>query len=1159
MKWTEKQQEVISFRGNNLLVSAGAGSGKTAVLIERIKTMLLEEEIPLTAMLIVTFTNAAASEMKEKLQKSLIDEIAKKGNNTVFLREQLNLLNEADISTFNAFALDIVRHYFYIFDLEPDFSICDEVKSELLMQQAMSILFDELFASEDSDFLSFLNNYSSLKNYNVVQNMILDLHKKINVILNPDEWKTNILSNLKNESLNRQMIESYIKNKISQCFLDVELNFSIAADKLSEAGVWSLAEKVKEDLSALHDLEQCFLSGDMDEFGALISAQKWNQLRILKAYEDEKEIYKDIKEEVTSIRDEGKKAFKKLEIFANYNTEREIEYIAESHESVRIILNIVKKYDDIFSKLKREENLVDFADIERFAIRALEDAEIRKEYQEKYEHIFVDEYQDSNHIQEHLINLVSRGNNVFMVGDVKQSIYKFRLAEPEIFTSKQEEYRAARDLLQPAGYAIDLNTNFRSKKNIIDSVNDVFNGLIPNYESEKLNRGVNNEDKYDYPVKLIAVVPDEGIDVDDEVKKLKSHEMEAHAVAAEIKSVLASKIFDQKLQRERDVEPRDIVILMRSIEGKASIYTDILGGHGIDVYSEDGSGYFDTIEIGIFLNLLKTLNNKRNDMAIISLLHSPIMGFSAEELARIRADYKSVPFYYSVVFYGRKNNDDLSGKCKNAVNTIKRWAGDARVNKVDELCRNILGETQFYTYVGGLHGGLQRQANLRFLIDRAAKFATDHSGDLGAFISYINTLQGKRIDISQISLFGEDDNVVRIMTIHKSKGLEYPVVIIAGMGRRLMHAEHISDMNFHKDIGIGISVVNSLKYSKHRTILQEIIKSKNRVESIAEEIRILYVAMTRAKDHLIMVGVMNSMSELNMLRKYAELSQKTDIERIKSFFSMVFPAYFMMDKSPYFLTFSELKPIIETTARNFENMDDIDDGSIFDKVAGAICSKTFNERLNYVYPYEHDTKKEFKQSVSAMLNKNMLYMSPEEISPRFIAEMEPNALEKGIINHKILEHLPIKSLSEIFRKDASLGRSALKTYLSEQVNSGILKNSELEYVDKRGISAFLTSKLCERIAAADRIYREKNFYLMRDDSLIQGTIDLFFIENAEAVLIDYKSNHINDPSDEDELYGVANSYRLQMDIYEEALEATLGIKVKQRYIYLLSACKEIEI
>lgn len=1165
MDWTKEQKEAINFRGNNLLVSAAAGSGKTAVLIERIKNMLLKDQIPITGMLIVTFTNAAAAEMRFKLQEALMKEMEKTGSDKVFLRNQLALLGEADISTFNSFALSIVRRYFYMLDLEPDFAICDEAKADLLKKDAMSILFNELFLAEDEDFLHFLDNYTNLKNYNNAERMIEDVHNKISVILNKDEWEQKILSNLQDKDFNRGRINEFLSGQINYYLSDAELYFSLVADKLSEAGVYSLKEKADEDLAALQRLKDFFKTGFNEDaycdFCERVAVQKWSTFRVLKKYEDEKYAYEQIKNSINVIRKQGKSSFDKVKELVKYNIENELEYIAESYDSVRILLKLSEQYDNIYSGLKRAENLVDFTDVEHFAIKLLENPDVRREYQDKYEQIFVDEYQDSNHIQDRLIYLVSRGDNVFMVGDVKQSIYKFRLAEPEIFTEKQEKYRQSSVGGNSPGCTIELNTNFRSKKSIINSVNDVFIGLIDNYERERLNPGfVNHDNRYDFPVKAVAIISDDesGDSVDEEIKSLSAHEMEAHRIALEIKSVLGREIFDNRLQRERKIELRDIVVLMRSVAGKAALYADILGEYGIDVHTDDAASYFNTLEIAVFVNMLKALNNKRNDLALLSLLHSPMMGFSAQELAQIRAGYRKMPFYYSLVFYGRKNKDDLAEKCRFAVSKINEWADESKLIRVDELCRVLITETRFYAYVGALRGGAQRQANLRALIDKATQFSTEYSGDLPSFLNYINSMRAKGIEIPQVSLVGEDDNVVRIMTIHKSKGLEYPVVIIAGMGRSLVRGEKVSDMNFHKDIGIAMTIVNKSKRMKYKTILQEIVKAQNSFDSLMEEIRILYVAMTRARDMLIMVGKMNSADEIKLIEKRNEISDTIYKKSLKNFFSMILPAQCESDETIFEISTAGIKKKSADTADAAEEYAE-SHTSVFDSIDAAVCSEIFRKRLQYVYPYEPDTKQELKRSVTAIISEDNQMNLPDKLFPKFIRKKTINAAQRGTINHIVFQHLPITELYDAFNAGYESGMDSFNAYLSKLAYEGKLTKEDLSAVNREGILSFIRSDLGRRVAAAVTLYREETFYLMRGEVLVQGTVDLYFMEKDGIVLIDYKSNFVADPNDNEALTEIAAKYKRQMDIYQKAIEEAIGMCVKERYIYLISAGRAVEI
>lgn len=955
MKWTKEQQEAIEIRNKNILVSAAAGSGKTAVLVERIKQLILGDQTALDRMLIVTFSNAAASEMREKIVNAISSELEETSkepsaaSKAAFLREQLNMIHRANISTFHAFAMEVIRRYFYLIDIEPNFKICDEAQKTILQAEAMEQLFSNRFEASSQDFLQFLNQFASTKNDNGVKDMIYEAHSFIQSIPESFSWLREKAEELctSRESFEKSSAFAEMKKDIKRNLSLAEGCFLRAGELIENQGISSLVPKNKLETDCLSELCECFGSLSFDEFGVLISGTKFQTYTAAKT---EKESYEEIKEAVSALRDQGKSIVKKL--MAQYfsrTLESFTEDLAKTCGDARYLCGLVEEFDSLYKERKRKKGLIDFNDIEHYALAVLSKEEAAAEYQRKFDYIFVDEYQDSNIVQETLIGKIKRDNNLFMVGDVKQSIYKFRLAEPEIFISKYEAFKIAEN---ETDIKLDLNKNFRSKKNIIAAVNDIFRQIMSKDlagleydDAAALYQGSPYDGDLNYPVDLYLVDESQVDDgsLDEEIREMKKAEMEAYAAAQIIKDAKGSLIYDGKKGIQRPLENKDIVILLRGAKGYAEIYYEALLQEGIPSFVDTSDGYFDTMEIEVFLNLLRVIDNGKQDIPLLSILRSPIFGFSMEDLILIRLcnkegayhqvfrEFASLSEQYELseaALYEsgeqpiNKTKGDMTEpetdvwrmeanvpepetdawkkevntpesealsiakKCKEAIDQIRRWKQQATFMPLEDFLWMLIRDTGYYEYIGGIPGGGQRQANLRALVDKAVQFQSSQMKGLFSFINYIEAIRKRKVPMGQVKLLGENDDVVRIMTIHKSKGLEFPMVLTGGLGKRFNRDSDTYQISLHKDIGLGLRYVDKENSCYKKTLIQTVIDQRKRRESMAEELRILYVAFTRAMDKLVLLG---TVKDLETAMDAYDL-KGTDFSGARSYLDFLVPA-----------------------------------------------------------------------------------------------------------------------------------------------------------------------------------------------------------------------------------------------------------------------------
>ena len=969
--WTPEQAEAITRRGQNLLVAAAAGSGKTAVLVERIKRLILEERCPIDHMLIVTFTNAAAAEMKEKIEKAIrreIDRVAEAiadadaegsaavrshaeakaeaeagvdgaacgqdGNHAgkqssarressdasraalqrdlVFLKRQLDLLPNANISTFHAFALEVIRRFFYLIDVEPNFKICDNSRQLILRGQAMDELLEEFFEADDAAFYEFLKSYSGDRNENRFRQMIESTFDTIQSLPEPAEWLRE-----KVEELNpAHGIEAFAESAVMrELWEDTEARLARAKAQLlktAEFAALHSLEGVREltlaDLGMAEELEALAAARDFDGMVSRLDGFRLKTLskKIFAETADfDESAMADVREMVEQNRAPLKSCAKDLKTAYFYDVFQSIaEDVHAGYPSACFFARALLRYGEIYAEKKREKGLLDFNDIEHNAYEILKDAEAAAFYREKFLHIFVDEYQDSNVIQEALIERLQSGRNLFTVGDIKQSIYMFRLADPEIFRARYHRYDAltAERGEESLSLCIDLNRNFRSKAGVLDFINQVFYDAMEDYDARAaLYPGDSCAERRSVkPLLYLAQTPwDEDGEADDELKLLRKAEKEALAAVKIIRDHLGRTIYDSKARKERSLEKKDIVILMRGMKNYGDLFYKILTENNLPAYVDDNDGFFDTIEINTFMALLALLDNPKQDIPLLTVLRSEIFDFSVEELTAVRIAQKEGSYYQALVSCAGENTGEACGaagaeamarsgrfadealreKCAAALRSLRKWSRLASLLPLDELIWELLLETGFYLAMGAMPSGSRRQANLRALVDKALAYQDSQDGSLYGFMEYIDAVKERKVSMGQVKMVGEDDDTIRIMTIHKSKGLEFPMVLLAGYCRKLNYTTIGKGPAVHKTLGLGFPVVHYRESWYRTSITQNVIRAKIRREEAAEEKRVLYVAMTRAKDFLCLLGIEDDPQEA-VSRVLAELPKDS------SYFSM---------------------------------------------------------------------------------------------------------------------------------------------------------------------------------------------------------------------------------------------------------------------------------
>ncbi len=1189
VKWTNEQMQAIEKTGSNILVAAAAGSGKTAVLVERIIHKIIYQKIDIDQLLIVTFTNAAASEMKERILEAIYKKIEEKPENC-HLQKQINLISRANICTIDSFCLDVVKNNFYEIGVAPNFRIADNEELNLIKQETLEDLFDKKYEIEDKKFIELLETYTTYSSDEPLKDLILNIYKFIQSHPFPNIWldeqveKYNLEEKL-NIDFSKTGWGKIILNNIKESLNDSKLKL----------------EKLKNSLEKFEELKKysIVIGQDIEEINNILKCEEWDKMyqSILEIHFEKWPVDKKITLEEKDIakdkRNEIKKQIKKSLEIIDCTSRQANEDINNMYNILKSLKQIIFEYDKLLKDVKKEKNIVDFTDVEHMALKILlkknenniyNPTEVAKRYQKKFVEIAIDEYQDSNLVQESILTSISRGNNIFMVGDVKQSIYKFRQARPELFLSKYETYKnAEKDKSENNGQKIKLFKNFRSRKNILDVTNLIFQDIMSknlgdiNYsKDEYLNLGAS----YENPEKesigtnteiFVIESKEKTEEVEDENKEqeepVQNIEIEAKFVAKKIKEILDSQkvVYDKKVGY-RPITYKDIVIILRSTKDKANLFENELINLNIPVYSDASLEYLSSIEIQTIMNLLKIIDNPTVDIPLVSVLRSMIGGFTDNELIKIRLVDNKKSFYNAMKEYSR--NDSLKQKIETFITKIQGWRQDSEYLELDELIWKIYIDTGYYNYVSLMPDGILRQANLKLLFEKAKQYEKASFNGLYNFINFIDKVKTGSGDLSSAKLIGENENVVRIMSIHKSKGLEFSLVFLCNSNKKI----NVQDLNnpilLHQDLGLGVNYIDCKKKLQYNTLAKEAIKIKSKEEIISEEMRILYVALTRAKEKLIITGVSNDLEkslkdkeELLQLYTGGEKINTNILKKYKSYLDWIELVYLKNNK----LNIMNLKKVEkDDIILNDNKKSNVNDERM--KLEDIIKNIKINsleeikDKLNWKYPYIELSKIEAKSSVSKIKNNMGDIKTTLENNmklPSFIKE-ENNKLtgaQKGTLIHLCMQNL---NFHEIYTEEK------IKELIQKLLFKKKINKMEAENINIEKIFNFTKSNLWQEIKQAKLVEKERPFYIsipskeiymnnsFEEEILVQGIIDLFYINNQdELILVDYKTDYV---TAKDQLI---QKYRTQLELYKKALEKSMNKKVSKTYIYSTYLDQEI--
>lgn len=1139
MNFTNQQAAAIKSRDKNLLVAAAAGSGKTAVLVERIVQLVASGACDIDKMLIVTFTNAAAAEMRTRIHKAIAAEIATAVDPERLERQQI-LLSGASIMTFHAFCLSVLKRHFAKINLDPKFRDADEHELNILRQDVIEELFEQKYSAGDADFLKFTDEFGgSVQGDSNLHALILNLHKFSQSRPYPRDWLNSLVELYENpETFTLPDGSSWldtVKNFALQQAQSV-INFS-RADCRAVLKFASAAKCLDSDSLLIAELASA--AKNFDKLCALLQAADFKRFDARKL---DAEVKKDLKERRDAYKDKIQSLGKSLITTPTADIVAEMQALAGS---VRQLVAVTLDFDAAFTKAKRDKNIIDFDDMEHLALEIFDaDNSTAAGYREKFAVIMVDEYQDTNGVQEEIISRIAAANNFFAVGDVKQSIYRFRNAEPEIFLKKYLDYPSRHD-----SERVDLSKNFRSRQQIVNAVNAVFEKLMTrdaaeiDYDADaRLNFGANYPaapNSFDENAELCIInlnrknkKPD--YDEDDEHSPdFDRLEIEVQLIANKINAMLKKNIWDKHAAAYRQLEFRDIVILFRSMDGVAAKIVEVLRANNIPAYAADKNGYFNATEIQTVVNLLKILDNARQDIPLAAVMLSPIGGFSTEYLAQLRINDRTSDLFTLI------SND---AGCKNFLDKINRWRELAYKMSVPELLNLIYRETGYYDYFSDKFDGKIPQANLRMLIDRAAAYEKTAFRGLSRFIQFIKKIRDLGNDLSAARTLSESENVVRVMTIHKSKGLEFPVVFVAGLGKAFNTKDLREIIIPHRTLGIGIYKTLAGGAARTQTFARRVIASKSRVEMLAEELRILYVAFTRAREKLILVGTVNSDNALSKFNNVSILSADAiqSVSRPLDWLAMIkdsiADAFDISTFDASEMTLHAATTAEETSKTRADKKVDKPDTQPLD-IPAKFSVTEIKRRL--------DADDENPPAISG--TRKIIYKRPN-----FLQKAEMTAAEFGTAMHSVMQHLDLAG---------DLSTDGILAQIDSFVAREILTDEQAAAVKRKvgSISNFFTTEIGKRIISAREIYRELPFNQYIDAGeifseatgekiFVQGIIDLLFMDaNGNWILLDYKTDRNN--SDQH----FRHEYRRQIDYYVRAVESLANFKVAEKYLYLLSA------
>ncbi|MCH7320681.1 helicase-exonuclease AddAB subunit AddA [Solibacillus sp. MA9] len=1228
VQWTDVQWKAIYAAGHDVLVSAAAGSGKTAVLIERLIQKILapeKERIDVDELLVVTFTNASAAEMRNRMAEALEKALSKDPSNA-FLRRQLSLLNKAQISTLHSFCLSICREFAYTIDLDPGFRLASTEEASLLQDDVlMDVLekayrgdMDALFSKDE--LYALVDSFASDRSDQAIEFLLQEMYKVSRVQPKPYEWlrelptKYDIDPDAPIDTLAvAQEIRPFIIASLQEAASRLEKGLQIVS---VEPALEKNVPLFGAEYTAVKAVYEALIQGTWEQAYALMPAIEFGRIKAAtkKDTEEDRAKYTVAKEH----RDQAKAMITGLkETFFARHPKLYVQEMAATKPILETLVKLTIEYSEAFKKAKQERGLLDFSDLEHYALEILTapnsdttpptPSEVAIGFKHRFKEVLVDEYQDVNFLQETILQLVKSGDeasgNMFMVGDVKQSIYAFRLAEPRLFLDKYKRFD-----VDPThnGMKIDLNANFRSRSEVLEGTNYVFEqimdeevGEIEYDEQAKLKFGA-SYDAQQVPIELVLLEGDSktqivpGAEDDTEEESISAAQQEARYIIERIRGLVekGGQVYNPKTKSMRPVNYRDIVVLMRS-RSWYTTFAEEFKMAGLPLYAETDGGYFESLEVMIMINTLKVIDNPYQDIPLASVLRAPFIGLTENELAAIRLVNEKVPFYDALKQYREKGSNAISNATEQKLDKFfslhEKWRNFSRHGALADLVWQVYLDTNYIEMVGAMANGKQRQANLRALHDRALSYEKSSFRGLFRFLRFIDRMHARGDDLGIAKSISEADDVVTLITIHKSKGLEYPVVFVAGMSKNFNTKDLGSRYIFDQEFGLAIKSVNPDLNIISTSLPHLYVKEKKLAKLKAEEMRILYVAMTRAKERLILVGSIKDWEkQKEEWQFYQDLQEKVLPKYVRSkannYLSWVGPAVARHDDFLFANYRSDNATKTEKwTITVVPNSDYLATNELTEvsedhtkQVVNEDLVSLLTKRFSAVYPYKQAVIKKSKTSVSELKRlESLQQMEDEQLyntdAKRYVKANVPSFMLKGKKNerklsateigtavHAVMQHAPQQGFTTLVQ---------VEQFIQSLVERQLLQQIEAEAVQADKVLAFFQAEIGQRFTKASQILREMPFTLSLKDKdgdaqIIQGVIDCLFEDaNGQWVLLDYKTDFIT-PSILDDFEKVkqkmTKSYQIQLNYYQQAVQSIKRIDISEKYLYLYSIGQQLK-
>lgn len=1185
---TKEQNQVLEAKGKDILVAASAGSGKTFVVVERILNRIVNDYIDIDKILVVTFTNAAASELRERILNKFYDVLNDKHveeEKKKHVEKQIKLINRAQISTIHSFCLNVIKNNFYLLNIDPNVKTLDESKAKIMLLESIDEVIENEYEKKTEDFIRLLDFFKS------EDNLIEYIEKMYNFarsMVNPNEWLDSALNkySLVNDNIS-DLIETDFGKEIVYSVKEkaeiLQRELEIVCDKIrGDSDFESRLALLDNMLEKIEELKMLDKYDSMYNF--LQSQINFPRLPSSKC------VNEDLKKEVADIKKKAVAELDNMSKMVYMDTAGILKELQSMYNSISCLVNYVKAVDKGYTDKKKANSQIDFNDYEHLALKVLQNEDIAKQYKEKFEEIYIDEYQDTSYIQEVLLKAISKNNRI-MVGDVKQSIYSFRNAEPKLFNEKYNSYLSYEEKgSNSIGNKIILSQNFRSRKCVLDSINDIFKRIMSENIGEcdyseteylRYGNGFDNNTEQENITEINIVETDYEEDSEDnaildELEEISNTEKEAYVIAEDINKMIkeGKKVYNLKEKEYRNVEYKDIVILLRSTSSKASIYEEVLKANGIPAYSDTSDSFYNSEEVGIILSLFKAIDNIYDDISLISIMYSIIGKFTLDDLVYIRK-YDKRGYLYNALTkaYADKENisEELYLKLKTLIEFMEKVRIYLNTYTIAETILKIYEETGIYYSFYLEEMGKQKCANLDSLVEIAKNFEKEEKSSIYQFINYIESMKTRKTKGGDSpKLIGEGENVVRILTIHKSKGLEYPIVLVADTSKKYNIMDTSDEIIFDKELGIGSDIYNMKLGISYPSVIKQAIKGKIKNRTVSEEERLLYVAMTRAKEKLCIYGTVKNYEKMKskaLMFNGVDRISPIIVKDANSYLKLLLLAinYECADTFKVNIRHVDREVELNKSGNNGEIVRSISPKESFLKLCSSKNLETQNIDLEFEKKYDYLGSTNVKKKYSATELKQMdkeeqnieELLTNKEVG--HLSELKPSSISSnltsmgyGTLVHKILEEIDYANVKE----------EEINRLIEDKLS--LEKNINLEYV-KNKILKYLNSDIKSYIANAKSIRKELPFVIYDDlkdftditldeRTYIQGVIDLFIVtSNGENVIIDFKTDSVEN---KDELI---KKYKTQLNIYKKGIELSLKEKVSDMYIYSFHLDKLIKV